>query len=131
MAIVQTGLANSIDASSGRSRLDAVAKKLIRHKIILAEILKECVDEFRDYDVGFIEKHCIVGDIKMDEVSVDQDVPDADGRVVGADTGVYEVGLWKNPQGLLYLDLPRPEKREHKFHCRIRVRAAEGYWTGQ
>ncbi len=36
--------------------------------------------------MDFIEKHCIVGDIKMDEVSVDQDVPDADGRVVGADT---------------------------------------------
>jgi len=86
MAVVQTGIANSIDASSGRARLDAVAKKLIRHKIILAEILKECVEEFRSYDVNYIEKYCFVGDIRMDEVSVDQDVPDAEASVIGSDT---------------------------------------------
>ena len=86
MATIQTGLAESIDASSNRSQLDAVAKKLVRHKIILTEILKECVEEFSDYDVKYIEKHCIVGDVKMDEVSVDQDVLDADERVTGAET---------------------------------------------
>lgn len=86
MATIQTGLAESIDASSNRSKLDAVAKKLVRHKIILAEILKECVEEFSDYDVKYIENHCIVGDVKMDEVSVDQDVTDADERITGEDS---------------------------------------------
>lgn len=86
MSLVQTGLANSIDASSNKSRLDAVAKKLIRHKIILAEILKECVDEFHGYDVKYIEDQCIVGDVRMDEISVDQDAPDADARITGSDT---------------------------------------------
>ena len=86
MAKIQTGLAESIDASSNRSRLDAVAKKLVRHKIILAEILKECVEEFNGYDVKYIEQHCIVGEIRMDEVSVDQDVPDVDERINGTDT---------------------------------------------
>ena len=86
MTKMQTGLANSIDASINRARLDDVAKKLIRHRVILAEIMKECVDEFRGCDVKFIEEHCIIGDIRMDEISVDQDVPDADGRITGADT---------------------------------------------
>lgn len=86
MATIQTGLAESIDASSNRSRLDAVAKKLVRHRIILAEILKECVEEFSGYDVRYIEQHCIVGDVKMDEISVDQDLPDADERITGSDT---------------------------------------------
>ena len=40
MATVPTNLANSIDASDTRAKLDAVAKKLIKHRIILAEILK-------------------------------------------------------------------------------------------
>ena len=51
MATVPTSLANSIDASDTRAKLDAVAKKLIKHRIILAEILKECVEEFKDFDI--------------------------------------------------------------------------------
>ena len=49
MATVPTSLANSIDASDTRAKLDAVAKKLIKHRIILAEILKECIEEFKDF----------------------------------------------------------------------------------
>lgn len=86
MATEQTSLANSIDASADKAKLDDVAKKLVKHKIILAEILKECVEEFRDYDIPFIEHQCIVGDVHMDEVSVDQDVEDADSSIVGSDT---------------------------------------------
>lgn len=63
-----------------------MAKKLIRHGVILAEILKECTEEFRDYDVAYIERHCIVGDIQVSKVAVDQDVLDADVTVLGANT---------------------------------------------
>ena len=86
MAIEQTSLANSIDAADDKAKLDEVAKKLIKHKVILAEILKECVEEFRNYDIPFIEHQCIMGDVHMDEISVDQDMLDADSSVVGADT---------------------------------------------
>ena len=86
MATEQTSLANSIDASADKAKLDDVAKKLVKHKIILAEILKECVEEFRDYDIPFIEHQCIVGEVHMDEVSIDQDVEDADSSIVGSDT---------------------------------------------
>ena len=86
MATVQTGLANSIDASETRAKLDTVAKKLIKHRIILAEILKECVEEFREFDVSFIEQNCFVGEVRMNEVSVEQDVLDADSTIVGSNT---------------------------------------------
>lgn len=76
--MVQTNLADSIDASDSRAKLDAVAKKLIRHRIILAEILKECVEEFHDCEAGYIEQNCIIGDVRVDEISVDQDKLDAD-----------------------------------------------------
>ena len=86
MATVPTSLANSIDASDTRAKLDAVAKKLIKHRIILAEILKECVEEFEGYDIKYIEKNCFAGEVQVNEVSVDQDVPDADSAIVGSDT---------------------------------------------
>ena len=70
----QTGLADSIDVSGDRARLDAVAKKLIRHKVILAWILKESVAELSGYDIRYIEKNCIVGEVRIGEVAVDQDV---------------------------------------------------------
>ena len=86
MATEQTSLADSIDASADKAKLEEVAKKLVKHKIILAEILKACVEEFRDFDIPFIENQCIVGDVQMDEVSVDQDTEDADSSIVGSDT---------------------------------------------
>lgn len=82
--MVQTNLADSIDASDSRAKLDAVAKKLIRHRIILAEILKACVEEFHDCEVGYIEQHCIIGDVCADEISVDQDKLDADTSITGS-----------------------------------------------
>ena len=100
MAMEQTGLANSIDASSDKAKLNEVAKKLVKHKIILAEILKECVEEFREFEIPFIENKCIIGDILMDEVSVDQDVKDADSCVSGSDTEDNS-----NKEGLVRYDL--------------------------
>lgn len=86
MATEQTSLANSIDASADRAKLDEVAKKLVKHKIILAEILKECVEEFKEFDLYYIEKNCFVGDVKVNQVAVDQDLLDADESIVGSDT---------------------------------------------
>ena len=100
MALVQTDLANTIDASEAKSKLDATAKKLIRHKVILAEILKECVEEFADYDVKFIEDQCIVGNVRVGVVSVDQDELDADSSIVGENTEDKS-----RKEGAIYFDL--------------------------
>ena len=86
MATVPTELANSLDAAGTRAKLDTAAKKLVKHRVILAEILKECTDEFKDFDLKYIQDNCFVGEVKMDIVSVDQDISDADTSVVGSDT---------------------------------------------
>ena len=86
MATIPTSLANSINASDTRAKLDAVAKKLVKHRIILAEILKECVEEFKDFDIKYIEDNCFVGEVQVNEVSVDQDTLDADSSIVGSDS---------------------------------------------
>ncbi len=86
MAIVQTNLANTIDASEGKAKLDEYAKSLIRHKAVLARILKECVDEFKDFDVEFIQNECIVDEIQVSVVALDQDVLNGDAKIIGANT---------------------------------------------
>ncbi len=86
MVKVPTEIAKTIGATDQRSKIDAVAKKLLKHKIILAWILKECIPGFENKDVKYIEENCFVGEIKMDSVSVDQDRPDADSSIVGADS---------------------------------------------
>ena len=48
MPVEQTSLANHIDASTDKAQLDEIAKRLLKHKIILAFILKECVEEFKE-----------------------------------------------------------------------------------
>ena len=83
---IQTGLASSIDASDTRAKFDTLAKRILRHRIILAKILKECVEEFRGYELSFIEQNCFVGEVKVGETSVDQDIPDADFTIVGSNT---------------------------------------------
>ena len=100
MTDVQTGLADSIDISESKAKLDAVAKRLIRHKVILAEIMKACVEEFKDCDVKTIVDQCFVGDVRMDEIAVDQDALDADRRVVGAESEDASVN-----EGMVRFDL--------------------------
>lgn len=100
MVTVPTELANAIDVSDTRAKLDAVAKKLIKHRIILAEILKECVEEFEGYDVKYIENNCFAGEVQVNEISVDQDVLDADSTIIGSDTEDNS-----NNEGLVRYDL--------------------------
>ena len=73
----QTSLANSIDAAGQKARYDAVAKKLVGHKVILAQILRECVDEFRNVPVSMIMQECFVGEPQVNTVAVDPDAPPA------------------------------------------------------
>ena len=37
-------------------------------------------------NIKYIEKNCFAGEVQVNEVSVDQDVPDADSAIVGSDT---------------------------------------------
>ena len=69
-------VAQTIDTTGQEAQYDACVKRLLSEKIILAWILKECVDEFQPYSVKQIMKDCIVGEPKISVAAVDQDEPD-------------------------------------------------------
>lgn len=60
-------LAADIGAAGQKARYDAACKNVLSAKIILAWILKFCVEEFTDYDVndivGYIEGDPIVSEV--------------------------------------------------------------------
>ena len=86
MATIQTSLANAIDAAGNAAQLDATAKGFMRHRSILAKILKECTEEFKDYDLAYIAENCFVGEVEVSRVAVDQDVLDADSTIIGSNS---------------------------------------------
>jgi len=49
---------------------DECCKALLSNKSILANILKECIDEFKEYDVKYIEEECIEGEPEISSVAV-------------------------------------------------------------
>ena len=86
MATVQTSLANSIDAAGDTAQMDASAKGILKHRSVLAVILKECTVEFKDYSLEYIEQNCFVGEVNVSKVAVDQDGLDTDSTIVGSNT---------------------------------------------
>lgn len=61
MAQKQTLIAELIDSANLEAKYDAQAKRLVGMTVILAWILKSCVDEFKQFDVNFIMKNCFIG----------------------------------------------------------------------
>ena len=49
---------------------DECCKALLSNKVILANILKECVDEFKEYEVKYIEEECIEGEPEISSIAV-------------------------------------------------------------
>lgn len=86
MATVQTSLANSLDAAGTAAKMDASAKEIMKHRSILAKILKECTEEFKNYDLKYIEENCFVGEVEVSKVAVDQDMLDTDATIVGSNS---------------------------------------------
>lgn len=71
---IQNILAKSIEAAElKKASLDASCKRLLANKIILAWILKGCVEEYKDYDIHEIEKNYIEGTPQIAEVAVHKD----------------------------------------------------------
>ncbi len=108
---IQSVVARTIDTTGQEAQYDACVKRLLSEKVILAWILKECVDEFKLYSVKQIMKDCIVGEPNISVAAVDQDEPDgtenigyadetADGKIAGANTEDNSVR-----EGRVYYDI--------------------------
>lgn len=56
-----------------KAKLDASCKRLLSHKIILAWILKECLEEFQDLAIDEIVRTCFDGTPEVSETAVHVD----------------------------------------------------------
>lgn len=71
-------IAKVIDTTDQETQYDNCVKRILSEKVILAWILKECVNEFREYSILEIMNDCIEGVPKVSSVAVDQDELDYD-----------------------------------------------------
>ena len=74
---VNTPLAEDIRATDQNAKYDAACKKLLSQKIILAWIMKSCLDEYRNCDVKEIAEKYIEGTPQVGEVPVAPDETNA------------------------------------------------------
>lgn len=79
----ETTLAQGICATDAKARYDAACKKLLSEKIILAWIMKSCLDEYREYDVKEIAEQYIEGQPQVGEVPVAPDETNAASQIRG------------------------------------------------
>ena len=86
----ETTVARKMRLMSSQARYDKACKRLLAEKIILAWILKSCVEEFQDCDVNEIAARYIVGTPQVGVVPVDPDESNQipEGEVAG--TGVED-----------------------------------------
>lgn len=79
-------LARNIDAAGERAAYDASCKRLLANKIILAWIMKSCIEEYRELDVDEIAGKYIEGNPQIAEAAVHPDEEAAGEQIVGANT---------------------------------------------
>ena len=70
---VNTPIADDIHATDQNARYDAACKRLLSQKIILAWIMKSCLEEYRNCDVKEIAEKYIEGQPQVSEVPVELD----------------------------------------------------------
>ena len=75
---VETILAKNIEAAGDKAAYDAACKRLLANKIILAWIMKSCLEEYRDFDVEEISEKYIEGEPQITKTAVHPD-EEADG----------------------------------------------------
>ena len=74
---INTPLAEDIHATDKNAQYDAACKKLLSEKIILAWIMKSCLEEYRDCDVKEIAEKYIEGTPQVGVVPVMPDETNA------------------------------------------------------
>ncbi len=71
--VVENTLAKNITAAGDKAAYDAACKRLLANKVILAWIMKGCLEEYRDFDVDVIAEKYIEGDPQIAKVAVNPD----------------------------------------------------------
>lgn len=86
--IVENTLAKNIAAAGDKAAYDAACKRLLANKVILAWIMKSCLEEYRDFDVDVIAEKYIEGDPQIAKAAVnpDEEAESSGEQVKGANT---------------------------------------------
>ena len=71
-----TSVSNAIETAQRNPKLDEACKKVLSYKIILAHILKGCLEEFKDFDPNVIAEKYIEGKPIISKENVHQDEDD-------------------------------------------------------
>ena len=70
---IENILAKNITVAGEKAAYDAACKRLLANKIILAWIMKSCLEEYKDYSVNEIAEKCIEGNPLIAETAVNPD----------------------------------------------------------
>ncbi len=70
----KTSIAAGVDLTAKRAAYDAVCKRLLSEKIILAWIMRSCLDEYRNIDVNTIAAEYIEGRPCLDQILVNREM---------------------------------------------------------
>ena len=70
---VENILAKNIDAAGDKAAYDTACKRLLANKIILAWIMKSCLEEYRESDVNEIAEKYIEGEPQIAKTTVHPD----------------------------------------------------------
>lgn len=70
---LETTISKNIRIAKDKAEYDASCRRLLSEKYILAWIMKDCMDEYRDYDVKEIAEKYIEGRPQISEIPVAQD----------------------------------------------------------
>jgi predicted transposase/invertase (TIGR01784 family) len=79
----ETNLAVTITTADDKARYDECAKKLLSFDVIIAWILKSCMDEFSQYSVKYIMENCLKEKPEISKRAVHQDHPNKEEKLDG------------------------------------------------
>lgn len=123
----KTTISQSIDVAAQKAAYDAVCKRILAEKIILAWIMKHSMREYADYEVKEIAEKCIEGKPQVSETAV---LPDETYAPKIGGVGV-EDSTWA--EGTVIYDIRFsaivPKKDEH-IEMIINVEAQNDFYPG-
>ena len=123
----ETTLAKVIDIADEKMRYDAVCKRLLSEKYILAWIMKYCMKEFAAYPIKEIASHYISGTPQISEVFLSPDETNAS-RIDG--TGMEDITI---TEGTITYDIrffAKTPDSEDLIRLIVNVEAQNDFYPG-
>ena len=122
----KTAAAKDIELARDKAKLDAMCKRILANKVILAWILKECLEEYKGYSCSEVVD-CIEGTHEISEkpVHLDEVMPE---KITGIGTEDKTV-----TEGMITYDIRFTAKipgTDYKVHLYVNIEAQNDYEPG-